>query len=165
MFVSTLIKWTEGFWSGRFKLFFEAIVLKSQLLFIFFFLGNSFSSYIFYFKETYGSSISSKPNLSLQSSLVYACIHRQGRIPALAIKFVSKLFTGFYLAFGTWLLVMHTAFVTKLKTSNMVLLMAPDLRSSWSFAACFSGKCFHYYLYFLLQLDEASVFGNGISPD
>ena len=78
----------------------------------------------------HGSLISSKPNPSLQPLLVYSCIHKQGRIPALAIKFVSKLFSGFNLAFGTRLLVMRTTFVTKLKTSNKVLLMAPDLHSS-----------------------------------
>ena len=84
----------------------------------------------FSLKETYGISISYKLNPSLQSSLVSACIHRQGRIRALTIKFVSKLFTGFNLAFGIRLLVMRTTFVTKLKTSNMVLPMATDLRSS-----------------------------------
>lgn len=78
----------------------------------------------------HGSLISSKLNPSLQPLLVYSCIHRQGRIPALAIKFVSKLFSSFNLAFGTRLLIMRTTFVTKLKTSSKVLLMAPDLRSS-----------------------------------
>lgn len=163
MFVATLINWTKRFWSQRFKLLFDWLVLKSQRLF--FFSAANFLYIFFTPRKPTLVRFLPNPTPLFNLHLSMPAYKDRAGFPLWSPSLFSKLFTVFNLAFGTGLLVVHTAFVTEFNTSSIVLKMALDLRSSWSFAACFCGKCFHYYFYFLLQLDEASVFGNGISPD